>query len=165
MQIRLFIISLLVLCAFSGCGKDKRPADMPALYPCEITITQGGQSLAGALVTLKPTGKWIMDGKTASNGTANIRTHGKFAGVPAGTYTVCVSKIEISPSSLVEPSKDASYEEWQDYHAKANAEKRPKYQLVNPEYGTDTSTLSITVSKGKTRQTFDVGDAVKIEEK
>jgi len=165
-QIRTFILSIFVVCAFSGCGKEERPAGFPTLYPCTITITQEEKPLDGALVRLVPesgSSQWIVSGKTDASGTAKLSTHAKFAGAPEGTFKVCISKIYETPSQFPPPAKDAPYEEWEAWRAQSNSEQRPKYHHVKPEYDNVKATPhSITITKGKNRQTFDVGEVVEI---
>jgi len=162
MQIRTTFITLLAVFLFIGCSKTQRPAGFPDLYPCEITITQEGQPLEGATVRLIPVEKfeWIITGTTNTSGIAKIYTyHGDFLGAPAGTFKVCVSKTSIALPDAPKPSDDdaAGLMEW-------NALPRTTFKLVEPEYENESQTPhSITVSKGKNRETFDVGKAVKIE--
>ena len=166
MLIRTFIITLLVVCVFSGCGGPQRPAGFPDLFPCDIKVTQEGEPLAEAVVRLLPesgTNEWIISGKTDAYGIAKISTHAQFAGAPAGTFKVCVSKLYETPSQFEPPADSASYGEWQEWRDKTMAEKRPRFSLVKPEFDDIAKTpFSITVSKGKTRETFDVGEAVRI---
>jgi hypothetical protein len=166
MPIRTLIISLFVVCTISGCSKEQRPVGFPTLYPCQITITQGGQPLEGALVRLMPeSGKseWVISGKTDAGGVAKVSTHGKFSGAPEGTFKVCVAKTYETPSQFQPPKEDAPYEDWEAWRGQVNSEKRPRYHLVKPEYDDVRRTShSIVVVKGKNRQTFDVGEAVEI---
>jgi len=166
MQIRLFIITLLAVCTFSGCGKEQRPAGFPPLYPCQITITQGEQPLEDALVRLLPESgsfAWGITGKTDAHGTAKISTHTNYPGAPEGTFKVCVSKIYETPSAFPQPAKDAPYEDWEAWRGQTNSEQRPKYQLVKPEYDDVKLTPhSISITKGKNKAAFDVGEAVRI---
>ena len=167
MQLRVFFALTLALCVLTGCQGKKRPDGLPELFPCVITIIQEGQPLDGALVQLIPesggTG-WTVSGKTGTNGKANISTHADFAGAPAGTYKVLVSKTEMSPSQFTEPAQDAPQDEKTAYYNNISSEKRIKYTLVKPEFDDAKKTpLSITVAKGKNEATFDVGEAIKEE--
>ncbi|MFG0262836.1 MAG: carboxypeptidase regulatory-like domain-containing protein, partial [Novipirellula sp. JB048] len=69
---------------------------MPELYPATVTITQEGDGLADATVTLYPEDpalrRWAVGGVTDENGTATLRTHVKFPGAPAGRFKVMVNK-------------------------------------------------------------------------
>ena len=167
MQVRLFVILFLAISVFSGCTKKPRPDGFPELYPCTITIIQDGKPLVDALVRLVPDGhalQWTIAGTTDKNGVVKVITHTDYAGAPEGTFKVCVSKIEITPSQFPQPDKDAPYEEWDKWRGQTNNEKRPKYNLVKPEYNDTANTPhSITISKGKNNATFDVGEAIKEE--
>ena len=44
-------ILLLPLLFLFGCTDSDRPSDMPKLYPCTVSVTQGGRPLEGAIVT------------------------------------------------------------------------------------------------------------------
>jgi hypothetical protein len=166
MQIRIFIGAALVLCTFSGCGKEPRPAGFPALYPCKITITQGGQPLEGALVRLMPeSGKseWVTSGTTNASGVAAVVTHAKFSGAPEGTFKVCVSKTQLTPSKYPPPADNAPQSEWDQWKEQTSSEKRQKAYYVKPEYDDVKATPhSLTITQGKNRATFDVGEAVEI---
>ena len=169
MQIRIFFILLLAVPVFSACTKQPRPDGFPPLHPCAITITQDGKPLEGALVRLIPDGHkllWTVAGTTDKNGVVKVITHPEYAGAPEGTYKVCVSKTEITPSQFPPPPDTASYEEMQAWGALTVNEKRPKYNLVKPEYDNVAKTPhSITINKGKNNATFDVGEAIKEEMK
>ena len=118
MQIRLFIITLLAVCTFSGCGKEQRPVGFPPLYPCQITIIQGEQPLEGAMVRLmseSSKSEWITSGNTNSSGLAQLVTHAKFSGAPEGTFKVLVSKTEMEPSKYPPPVDNAPQSEWDQW--------------------------------------------------
>ena len=168
MQIRLFIITLFAVCFFTGCPKDTNPDGFPPLYPCEITITQGGQPLAGAKLRLVPESgafQWNIDGSTNANGVATITTHTSKPGAPAGTYKVLVSKTAMSPSKYPDPPAGASKQEIEEHRQLVMSEQgRKMIQYVDPKYGEVSQTPhSISIVKGKNRGSFDVGDAVSIE--
>ena len=166
MQIRLFIVTLLAVCVLCGCGGPKRPAGMPTLYPCEITITQAGQLLGDAdvrLIAEDGFSTWITGGRTDSNGVAKIMTNVKYAGAPAGTFKVLVQKTDLAPSKLPPyPGDDAPFEARAEWTSQMKGEVRPTIQFVKPEYG-DVSTTphSITIVKGKNKATFDAGEPIK----
>ena len=165
MTIRISFITLLAVCVFAGCGKVPRPEGFPDLFPCEITITQEGQPLDEAVVRLVPEGnfRWGITGKTNASGVAKIFTHAQYAGAPAGTFKVCVSKRYDTPTQFPAPAQDAPYEEWAAWREKCESEERPSFQLVQPKYDDVTQTPhSITITKGTNRQTFDLGEPVTI---
>ena len=155
MQIRLYLTLMLALCLLSGCQEKKRPDGLPELFPCVITITQGGQPLNGArvfLVSESGNSEWTVSGNTDASGKAKISTHANYAGAPAGTFKVLVSKTEMSPSQFTEPANNASPEERAEYANSISTEKRIKYKLVKPEFDdVKTTPLSITITKGKNK--------------
>jgi len=165
MQTKLLIITLLAVCVLSGCGGPARPAGLPTLYSCEITITQGGQPFEGALVRLLPdsgTFEWVISGNTDSSGIAKLVTHAKYPGAPEGTFKVLVSKTQLTPSKYPQPDDSAPQSEWEQWKEQAGSEKRQKVRYVKPEYdNVKTTPHSITITKGKNQQTFDVGEAIK----
>ena len=162
MQIRLSLIPLLAVCVLSGCG-EKRPANMPVLHPCTITITQGSSPLVDAVVSLAPVGgglpQWDSSARTNSSGVATIMTHAKFPGAPAGAFKVLVTKEMQSPPTLPMPPKEADYGEFVAYNAHVSTQ--PWVRYVEKKYGNANETLhSITITKGKNTATFDVGEAI-----
>lgn len=138
-----------------GCQGEKRPEGMPELHPVTITLTQAGTPLADATVRLVPqdaNNTWYSGGHTDEQGVAVIQTDRKYAGVPAGSYKVTVSKIEMPApaaadlSPLDAPPGGATYD------------------LVPSEYShPDKTPLQLTVSAGENQQEFDLGAAVRIE--
>ena len=162
------VLAIAVLCFCVGCDKGpQKPKDMPDLFPCVITITQGNVPLEGALVVLTPksgvSNGWSTDGVTNAKGVVELKTHGDFKGVPPGEFLVLVTKTELSPSDLgdIAPTDPVKYEEW---HLGKLAEKRITYRLVKPEFGNaKTTPHSITISKESNKATFDVGEPIKEE--
>ena len=137
------IIALILIAAMSitGCGKNNsRPSDLPQLFPCVLTITQEGNPLDGAYVTLIPmeesNAKYQASSVTNKSGEATIVTYG-FDGVPAGKYKVCVRKVV--------------------------GEEDREYQLVEPKYSDPLNTpheIEI-IGKKMPPASFDVGKTVK----
>lgn len=91
-----FVILTLVVCV--SCGKAKKPDGMPDLYPCTITLTQGGEPLANASILCQSNDpkliRWAITGQTDEKGVAKIFTMGKYEGAPAGSFAVVVTKEE-----------------------------------------------------------------------
>ena len=168
MQIRIYLAITFVLCILSGCKQQKRPEGFPALFPCTVTVTQENKPLEGASVRLLPESgsfEWIIAGTTDASGTAKIFTHADFAGAPAGTFKVLISKNEMEPSKLVQP-KDKMSDEWKEWFAKWQEEKLATFRYVKPEYdNVKTTPHSITITKGNNKGTFDVGEAIQEEVK
>ena len=157
---------LTAFCFVCGCS-ERLPDGMPALHPCQITITQSGTPLEGASVRLHAMGgsSWLVSGETNSSGVVNMLTQGQYRGAPEGTYKVTVQKQEVI--SLATPEQLAAIE-------KAKAEnplwyeappiQHEMWQLVEEKYiMAESTTLEMTVSAGKNSETFDVGEAVRIK--
>ncbi|MCL2305552.1 MAG: hypothetical protein FWC43_09435 [Planctomycetaceae bacterium] len=163
-RIGVFFSLALVMCVLTGCPKP-RPDGLPELFSCTITIIQGGQPLEGAAVRLVLEGgrsDWTVNGRTDAKGVARISTHTGFAGAPAGTFKVLVSKTDMSPSQIPELAKDATPAERAAHADKVSTEKRVKYNFVKPEFDDAKQTPhTITIAKGKNEATFDVGEAIK----
>ncbi|MDR0338341.1 MAG: carboxypeptidase-like regulatory domain-containing protein [Planctomycetaceae bacterium] len=94
----IMILSVLLFCSIIGCGKEKLPADIPSLHPCQITVQMKGSPLEGATVSLLPEqGKWGAAGITNTQGIAELRTR-NYRGVAEGHYKITVSKIQVGTS-------------------------------------------------------------------
>ncbi|MDR1289863.1 MAG: carboxypeptidase-like regulatory domain-containing protein [Planctomycetaceae bacterium] len=138
------ISCLIFLVLVVGCSREQRPEGIPTLYPCNITITQDGKPLSGAMVTLYTESsedrRWSPGGTTDSQGVIQIKVLGKYSGAPAGTYKVTVEKQEI------ENVDSNSY-----YHI----------SLVETQYTKPKdTTLKIEVTPQGVTQTFDVGKPI-----
>ena len=147
-----------------GCGTVERPEGMPELVPVKLTITQGGQPLAGAnvrLFTKDLSLKWAVGGITDDRGVATMRTHGQFEGAPEGEYVVLVQKTEIQGGEDLgpEPTDPVEKMKWNDQRNASSKE----FNLVDPKFG-DVKSCDLTVKvAGATEANFDVGEAVHIE--
>jgi hypothetical protein len=90
------LIALFCIIGFASCSREHRPAGLPDLMPCELTIMNtDGSPLAGATVRLAATEAvipWAMLGKTDENGNVKIMVNARYAGAPAGKYRVLVFK-------------------------------------------------------------------------
>jgi len=145
--------SWLPLVAFilviTGCGGEPKPDGFPKLYPVSLKFVQEGEPLEGASVVLVPQSdsKWASGGITDAKGVVTLRTHGKFAGVPAGTYKVRIQKQE---TGEVPTSTDST---GLTTYGTATA-----YDLVNPDYFLpDKTPFAIEVVAGKNNFEFDLG--------
>ncbi|WP_437187288.1 carboxypeptidase regulatory-like domain-containing protein [Planctomicrobium sp. SH668] len=154
-----FICCLLIptLLNLVGCRQEKRPDGLPELHPAEVTVIQDGKPLAGALVRLVSDSndlKWSCGGATDENGVAVLKTIGEFHGVPAGKYKVLISKLEIPPTSGTDLS---------NLNSKPAANSTGTANLVDLKFSSPASTpLELTVEKGRSKQSFDVGAAVRV---
>jgi len=155
MRTFLFLTLNIALLLQAGCGpNDGRPADMPKLYPVQVSIIQEGKPLGAADITLTaktPTNYGVSTGFTDASGIAILRTYG-YNGVPVGQYTVAVSKRTIEGATLATGEDGSTYETGGTI-----------YQTVDVQY-TDTaqSPLSIDVTEKGATESFDVGAPVRV---
>ena len=153
-----FVLPMLVLAAVlvmdSGCRQD-RPKGFPKTYPCSVTLTQEGAPAAGIRVFFYAKGEscpWTIGGETDSGGVAKMKTHGRFDGVPEGTFSVVLEKTETEGGAVQNERNPLSREEM---------EESKSYTLVNSEYTKmETTPIEITVG-GKTSETYEIGPAVR----
>lgn len=163
LSILFFVSSIL----FMGCG-EKLPEGMPPLYPVRIHLAyENGSPVSDAILSFSPESgprPWSVATTTDTNGNAEIRTHGRYWGMPAGNWKIVVKK-ELrtgipdpgTPSSE-DPESVKAYEE---YLKSPNKEKI--FTLVDKVYRNKTTTpLEIKVEKGGT---FDlkIGKPCKIQ--
>ena len=149
-MIFLFVVLFLTL---SGCGSD-HPKGMPKLYPATITVTyDDGSPAVGADVILFPENtaiiQWVYAGKTDEKGSAIMKTHGAYQGIPEGKYKVSLQKLIIeglaSPGTpnMDNPESIKKYEEW-----KKSNNKEKKSQCFEKKYTAfESSGLEITIAK------------------
>ena len=133
---RIFI--LLCFAVFTlGCGKyPDRPADLPPLHPCKITVTFGGEpkeNVTVALISDQKT-KWKSGGQTDKKGVVQLKTAFAFDGVPEGDYTIAFSK-------------------WEDRVGNTLEEMVPM-SMIPLKYGPKESKETISVKKGKNNFKF-----------
>ena len=157
----LFILLLTVI-LLSGCtGGPTRPADLPPLYPCTLTITQDGKPLGEATVSLTsadPAFKWTVYTQTDSSGTGKVFTQGLFPGAPEGEYKVVIVKEEV----VSEQSGPTITRQGEFGEESYTPTTETVFSLVEKEY-TDAATtpLSITIGKKGNNQTLDCGKPVR----
>ena len=92
------IVLLVTFSLCPGCSRGpKRPADMPKLTPCIISVSFGGETMQGVSVYLTPEDKqanpWGAGGLTDANGKAVLKTDSAFEGVVPGNYIVSFRKL------------------------------------------------------------------------
>jgi hypothetical protein len=161
----LFILLFFTLW-FSGCN-EKRPENMPKLYPTRLTFVQEDQPLTGAMVLLKrqiESTQYSCGGMTDANGVVQIQTHGKYLGAPEGIYTVTVSKTITERSGPWNeiPTDESAAQTW----LKENRSrlKETTYLVVDPKYGNPkTSGLEINVTNKGLKTTIDLGSPARVE--
>ena len=92
-----FLCFFIAFAVISGCKSDHRPAGLPKLMPCEITVIDvDGTPLTGAGVTLEAVDNdipWAAIGTTDENGVASIAVNNQYKGAPAGKYKVVLNKV------------------------------------------------------------------------
>ena len=154
-------VSLLAVTLLSGCGGQNRPADMPALYPCTITVTQDGKPLDGGianLVSTDPLFKWAVFAQLDASGTGKVYTQGLYPGAPAGEYKVLISKEETA-SEQIGPAVIRQGEFGEET---VTPTRLSVFSQVEKEYThAETTPLRITIAKRGNDQTFDCGKPVK----
>lgn len=139
------LLYLILLLPFLGCSDDSaiRPADMPKLVACTVTVLSEGQPLPGVTVEFHrddPNFKWSASAVANEKGEANMVTYSRFFGVVEGEYTVTVSKLERETFDPEKPPRQVK------------VFTLTEAQYIDPK----TSPLKIKVS-GKTMKSFDVG--------
>jgi hypothetical protein len=137
----LFMFSVMM---FTGCvNNDSRPADMPTLVLCTVTVLSEGQPLPNVDVdfhSTNPDFRWNANATTDADGVAKMVTYSRYFGVAEGEYAVTVSKLERETFDPEHPPKSVNV-----------------FTLTDPQYiDPKTTPLKINVS-GKTVQSFDVG--------
>jgi hypothetical protein len=146
------VVAATCVLVFLGCGRQNLPKDLPPLYRQGITITQEGQPLAWVGVGLHPVeeSKWNAGSVTDASGTAEMRTHGRYRGVPAGKYKVTLSKEDSESKSL---GIRNGTEAFQDIY----------YSLVELKYlQPETTPLEIEITKKNAPVTFEIGPPVRV---
>jgi len=162
MKHRFIILLLSAVCClpslFTGCG-ETTPKDLPKLFPVKLTFTQDGKPLTGAMVSLQSKDESVQYGSgglTDAGGTVILQTHGKYAGVPKGTYTISLSKTEsvrTGPWDQIPKEEAAGLTFIEQNRSKL---KQEEFHVIPPKYRTaDTSDFTLSV-EGKTDKTFDV---------
>ena len=154
-------VSLLAVTLLSGCGNQNRPADLPPLYRCTVTVTQGGQPLGDAVVQLAstdPSFKWAVFAQLDASGTGEMFTQGLYRGAPLGEYKVIISKEE----SVSEQIGMTIVRQGEFGEETFTPSVLTVYSLVEKEYtDAETTPLSLTIAKRGNNQTFDCGQPVR----
>ena len=141
---------LFCVALFSGCG-PARPEGMPVLVSCILTIEyEDGTPVAGALVTLvhddPALRQWAIGGSTNSSGVVAIATNTDWAGAPAGSYKVVVSKVELVETGRVDVYGDPI---------------TGSASVISAEFTTAArTTLTLEIGNSAVRETLKVGNPV-----
>ncbi|MDO5552368.1 MAG: carboxypeptidase-like regulatory domain-containing protein [Planctomycetia bacterium] len=150
---------LTLLCAFTllsgpGCGGPDRPADMPKLHKISIKLTQNGQPVDGAQVSLQPQSpsKWSSGGLSDTSGICRPRTQGKFDGVPQGSYDVTVSKIDSVETGKMLPGALPGKE----------VPEVKRTRVIDPKFSTPGQLSLDVTTAGPTEFSFELGEPVSL---
>lgn len=150
-----FILCCLALALSGACRRADRPADLPKLYPCEIVVLSEGKPFPGVKVSFyksDPAFKWGIGAFTDETGTAKMRTHGKYDGVPEGEYLVTITKEERDKIDVLRN------EAGEIISMGSTRAMVGVYSYVDPQFTEqETTSLKINVEKKKTKQEFEVG--------
>ncbi|MDD3589010.1 MAG: hypothetical protein PHO46_01875 [Thermoguttaceae bacterium] len=155
------VLTVVMLTCCVSCKEERKPDGMPDLYPCTVKLTQEGQPLEGAFILCQSDDaqliRWAVTGQTGADGVAKIFTMGKFAGAPAGTFAVVVTKEESEGGSA--PSEDDMTE------MKSGGFGGDVYSLVSlDQTAKETTPHKITVEAGgKNAFEFDCGEKVRVK--
>jgi hypothetical protein len=137
----IFAVSVSLVALLPGCSRQKLPSDLPKRYPCTITILMEGIPEEGVTVLLAGDDRWGAAGTTNESGVAKIRTAGQYAGAPAGTYKVLISKIE---------SEDEPENPPQNY-------VHPVTYIIDQTYSdVDTTPYTLTITNKAVNEKFEV---------
>ena len=156
------VISLLLV----GCRSEPRPDGLPDLFPVSVKVEQEGQPVPGAVVSLNHRdgdAKWSATCETGSDGIAkNFFTNGKYKGVAAGKFQVCVRKYERGEMKKVDlpPEPTDEYERYLWRQKYEESQKRGEsFDLIEAKYfDPRLSPLEIEVTAGgKNEFTVDAG--------
>jgi len=153
-----FVLIALVL-SLTSCGK---PANMPNLFPCTITVSDNGAPLADARVSMTDESNALslsINGITDSSGTAKMKTtytNYTGSGVPAGKYKVVIDKepANVPPQkvddSMNEKQSEAAMKKWNEEYDKVRIV--PKSITSLPD-----TPLTLEVD-GAVNQKFDIAE-------
>jgi len=155
------LVSLLATILLSGCGGPARPADLPPLYPCTVTVLQDGQPLSEGVVSLSstdPSFKWAVFAQLDASGKGKLFTQGLYPGAPEGEYKVVISKEE----TVTEQIGPAVVRQGEFGEETITPTRATVYTLVEKDYADAATTpLSITIAKKGNDQQFECGKPVR----
>jgi hypothetical protein len=167
MNYRLIVLYLLVstVLFLSGCGGEQLPPGIPKLYPATITVVQDGHPLAGAEVIIlnaDPSTNWSAGGVTDSNGVLKLKTMGRYAGAPLGTYKVSVSKIEVPDITLPSDVPDDPAER-KEYNRIVKEIENNTFYIVDPKFKLGRSQLKVEITPSNLHHEVDVSPAIRVK--
>ena len=156
-----FILLTAVILLMTGCGGPPRPADLPPLYQCTITVTQDGKPLGAAsvmLVSEDHSFKWVVAAPLDESGTGKVFTQGLFPGAPEGEYKIVISKEEV----ITEQIGPAVVRQGEFGEETITPNAVTVVSLVEKDYTkAETSPLRITIAKKGNNKKFDCGKPVR----
>ena len=163
----IFHLPLLLLLgfAFTGCSGETLPG-MPQRFPAQLTVTQEGKPLEGAkimLINTDTSSTWSGGGVTDKNGVAQVRTMGQYSGIPEGTYTVCVSKVELPDFDFPNEVPYGDKEAMKEYQKLVKKYEDNTFLLVDEKFSLGRSKLQVTFSKDQSTATVDVSPAIRVK--
>lgn len=96
-----WLVLLPGMLLIAACGCSRRPADMPPLYPCSVTVVRAGTPIADVQIILEPAAesqRVTITGKTNADGVAVIHSQRLGAayveaGAPVGSFLVSAIKM------------------------------------------------------------------------
>ncbi|MDR3197252.1 MAG: hypothetical protein LBU34_05225 [Planctomycetaceae bacterium] len=153
---RIFI-TIVSLSCFCGCG-EKQPDGFPPLHSVTISIKENAVPLENVNVAFYNEDgsipQWSIGGVTDAKGITQLKTYGKYDGVPEGIYKVVLSKQE-RKNAPEAPAPGSLREEFDVYEEQMI--KYPAIESIPKEYtSANTTTLTVTVTQ-KTVADFDIG--------
>lgn len=152
---------LLLVLFVSGCA-ERRPPGFPTLYPVTLHVTQEGEPLADASVSLRwidNSMTWSIGGTTDEKGNVRLATHGKFEGAPLGKFKVVVFKtVSIGEKEYEEASNRG------DLKAAEKIDVQVFSHVENRYNSPDTTPIEIEITKKDRLIEVDAGKAVKIKQ-
>ena len=159
-----FLCFILVI---AGCARSygPKPDGLPRLVPVTITVSQEGQPLVEAAVTLTPADgsrNWFTGGTTDSNGRVAVHTYGTHRGSPTGKFKVTVSKYIYENMEEYQAALDRG----EEAEAAAKRIRVKMFSFVEDRYGDVTTTpLEIEVTTKTKTLSVDAGPVGKVEQK
>jgi hypothetical protein len=157
------IIFLVLPCVliWMGCSETK-PDGFPKIYPVELLVTQEGQPLIDADISLFPVDDsmtWSVGGRSDQNGRVVLRTHGRYVGAPLGKFKVVLFK-------EIDEGKQEYLDALNRHDSAAAAKINVKiFSCVKPEYQSQATTpIEIDITKNSKVIDVDAGSAVKLQQ-
>jgi len=108
---------------------------------------------------------WSSGGTTNESGVVQLRTHGRFVGVPQGEFKVTVTKHLTEGEDPGPFPLGANPEEVAEYNRRLATNPLKLFEVVDkPYWSAETTPISIHVEpKGSNQFTLDVGASVRLQ--